>query len=56
VVYSKTLKMEPMFSSETSVYINHATRRYIQTGRIVRSYRSENLKFYKNIENWILFT
>jgi hypothetical protein len=44
-----TLKMEAIGSSETSVYTQRATRRYIPENGTRHSHRSENLKSYLHI-------
>jgi hypothetical protein len=46
---SSTLKMEETHSSETSMYFQQTTRRYIPEDRTRHNHRCENLKFYKDI-------
>jgi hypothetical protein len=47
LVYSSTLKMEALFSSETSIDIERTTRRYIPEDSTLHNHRCENLKSYK---------
>jgi hypothetical protein len=44
--YPSTLKMETICSSETSVYCQRTTRRYISVDATVHNRRCENLKSY----------
>jgi hypothetical protein len=45
-VYSRTLKMEAICSSEMSLVLQRTTRRYIPEDRILLNQRCENLKSY----------
>jgi hypothetical protein len=45
--YSSTLKMEAIFSFETSVDFQRTTQRYIPGGSTLHNHRCENLKSYK---------
>jgi hypothetical protein len=44
LVYSSTLKMEAIYSSETSVDSQRTEGRYIPEDRTLHNYRCENLK------------
>jgi hypothetical protein len=44
--YSSTMKMEAIFSSETSGDFQRTTRRYIPEDRALHNHRCENLKSY----------
>jgi hypothetical protein len=46
--YSSTLKMEAIFSSETSVDFQRTIQRYIPEYSTLLNHSSENLKYYKN--------
>jgi hypothetical protein len=48
--YFSTLKMEAIFSSETSVDTPRTTRRYIPEDGTLHNYRCENLKFYTFVQ------
>jgi hypothetical protein len=51
LAYSSILKMETIFSSETSVHFQRTTRRYVPEDRTLHNHRCENLKFQNNEEN-----
>jgi hypothetical protein len=46
-IFSSTLKMEAIGSSETSVATQQTTRRHIPEDDTLHNHRSENLKSYK---------
>jgi hypothetical protein len=46
-IISSTLKMEAIFSSETSVSTQQTTRRYIPEDDTLHNHRCKNLKSYK---------
>jgi hypothetical protein len=44
---------KPVHNSETSVYSDETTRRYIPEGSKLHTYRGENLKYHTDL--WFLF-
>jgi hypothetical protein len=46
LVYSSTLKMEAIFSSETSLNFQRNIQRYIPEGSTLHNHRCENLRSY----------
>jgi hypothetical protein len=48
--YSSTMTMEAIYSSEASVYFQRTTRRYNPEDRTPHKHRSENLKFYLELD------
>jgi hypothetical protein len=53
--YSSTLKVEAIYSSETSADFQRSTQRYIPEDSTFHNHRSENLKSYKNFPGFIQF-
>jgi hypothetical protein len=55
LAYSSTLKIEATCSSETSVYFQRTTRRYITEDRILHKHRCENVQSYTVILNLVIY-
>jgi hypothetical protein len=53
LAYSTTLKMEAIYSSETSVDFQQTTRRYIPEDRTIHNQRCENLTSFNTSLHFI---